>query len=133
MQPTVIAPSILSANFARLGEEVDSVLRRGRLGPLRLMDNHYGPTSRSVRYLRSIAQHGVTAPIDVHLMVQPVDRIVADFAKAGASLIASSGSRAHCTAPSTDQVDRCKAGWYSIRRPRSTCSTTFSTNSTWCC
>src|SRR5215467_2630462 len=88
-QSSVIAPSILSANFARLGEEVDSVLRAGAdVVHFDVMDNHYVPNlTIGPMVCEALRKHGVTAPIDVHLMVEPVDRIVPDFAKAGASLI----------------------------------------------
>ena len=89
MQPAVIAPSILSADFARLGEEVDSVLAAGAdWVHFDVMDNHYVPNlTIGPLVCEALRKHGVTAPIDVHLMVEPVDRIVPDFAKAGASLI----------------------------------------------
>ncbi|MDX1550046.1 MAG: ribulose-phosphate 3-epimerase [Lysobacter spongiicola] len=89
MQPTVIAPSILSANFARLGEEVDAVLAAGAdWVHFDVMDNHYVPNlTIGPMVCEALRKHGVTAPIDVHLMVEPVDRIVPDFAKAGASII----------------------------------------------
>ena len=89
MHPTVIAPSILSANFARLGEEVDAVLAAGAdWVHFDVMDNHYVPNlTIGPLVCEALRKHGVTAPIDVHLMVEPVDRIVPDFAAAGASLI----------------------------------------------
>jgi ribulose-phosphate 3-epimerase len=89
MQSTVIAPSILSANFARLGEEVDNVLRAGAdWVHFDVMDNHYVPNlTIGPLVCEALRKHGVTAPIDVHLMVEPVDRLVPDFAKAGASVI----------------------------------------------
>ncbi len=89
MHTTVIAPSILSANFARLGEEVDNVLAAGAdWVHFDVMDNHYVPNlTIGPLVCEALRKHGVTAPIDVHLMVEPVDRIVPDFAKAGASLI----------------------------------------------
>ncbi|HXD83729.1 MAG TPA: ribulose-phosphate 3-epimerase [Rudaea sp.] len=88
-QPSVIAPSILSADFARLGEEVDNVLAAGADWiHFDVMDNHYVPNlTIGPLVCEALRKHGVTAPIDVHLMVKPVDRIVPDFAKAGASLI----------------------------------------------
>ena len=88
-QPAVIAPSILSANFARLGEEVDNVIAAGAEWiHFDVMDNHYVPNlTIGPLVCEALRKHGVTAPIDVHLMVKPVDRIVPDFAKAGASLI----------------------------------------------
>ena len=89
MQSAVIAPSILSANFARLGEEVDNVLAAGAdWVNFDVMDNHYVPNlTIGPLVCEALRKHGVTAPIDVHLMVEPVDRLVPDFAKAGASLI----------------------------------------------
>jgi ribulose-phosphate 3-epimerase len=87
MQPTVIAPSILSADFARLGEEVDTVLAAGAdWVHFDVMDNHYVPNlTIGPMVCEALRKHGVTAPIDVHLMVEPVDRLVPDFAKAGAT------------------------------------------------
>ena len=89
MQPTVIAPSILSANFAKLGEEVDAVLEAGAdWVHFDVMDNHYVPNlTIGPLVCEALRKHGVTAPIDVHLMVKPVDRIIPDFAKAGATYI----------------------------------------------
>jgi ribulose-phosphate 3-epimerase len=88
MKP-IIAPSILSANFAKLGEEVDAVLAAGAdWVHFDVMDNHYVPNlTIGPLVCDALRTHGVTAPIDVHLMVKPVDRIIPDFAKAGASLI----------------------------------------------
>jgi len=88
-QPAVIAPSILSANFARLGAEVDKVIADGAdWVHFDVMDNHYVPNlTIGPLVCEALRKHGVTAPIDVHLMVKPVDRIVPDFAAAGASLI----------------------------------------------
>jgi ribulose-phosphate 3-epimerase len=84
-----IAPSILSADFARLGEEVSSVVAAGAdLVHFDVMDNHYVPNlTIGPLVCEALRKHGVTAPIDVHLMVRPVDRIIPDFAKAGASII----------------------------------------------
>ena len=84
-----IAPSILSANFARLGAEVDSVLAAGAdIVHFDVMDNHYVPNlTIGPLVCEALRKHGVTAPIDVHLMVKPVDRIIPDFAKAGATYI----------------------------------------------
>jgi ribulose-phosphate 3-epimerase len=89
MQTPWIAPSILSADFARLGEEVTSVLAAGAdIVHFDVMDNHYVPNlTIGPLVCEALRKHGVTAPIDVHLMVRPVDRIVPDFAKAGASII----------------------------------------------
>lgn len=88
-QPDFIAPSILSANFARLGDEVDKVLAAGAdIVHFDVMDNHYVPNlTIGPLVCEALRKHGVTAPIDVHLMVKPVDRIIPDFAKAGASYI----------------------------------------------
>jgi ribulose-phosphate 3-epimerase len=84
-----IAPSILSANFARLGEEVDAVLAAGAdIVHFDVMDNHYVPNlTIGPLVCEALRKHGVKAPIDVHLMVKPVDRLIPDFAKAGASII----------------------------------------------
>jgi ribulose-phosphate 3-epimerase len=89
MSECLIAPSILSADFARLGEEVDNVLKAGAdWVHFDVMDNHYVPNlTIGPLVCSALRKHGVTAPIDVHLMVQPVDRIVPDFAEAGATLI----------------------------------------------
>ncbi len=84
-----IAPSILSADFARLGEEVRNVLAAGAdVVHFDVMDNHYVPNlTIGPLVCEALRKHGITAPIDVHLMVKPVDRIIPDFAKAGASYI----------------------------------------------
>ncbi len=84
-----IAPSILSADFARLGEEVDNVLKSGAdIVHFDVMDNHYVPNlTIGPLVCKALRKHGVTADIDVHLMVKPVDRIIPDFAAAGASYI----------------------------------------------
>ncbi len=89
MAHDLIAPSILSANFAKLGEEVDNVLAAGAdIVHFDVMDNHYVPNlTIGPLVCEALRKHGVTAPIDVHLMVKPVDRIVGDFAAAGASYI----------------------------------------------
>ncbi|HQW64181.1 MAG TPA: ribulose-phosphate 3-epimerase, partial [Pseudomonadota bacterium] len=88
-RPCLIAPSILSADFARLGEECRNVLAAGADWiHFDVMDNHYVPNlTIGPLVCEALRKHGLTAPIDVHLMVKPVDRIVPDFAKAGASLI----------------------------------------------
>ena len=114
MQTPWIAPSILSADFARLGDEVVNVLAAGAdIVHFDVMDNHYVPNlTIGPLVCEALRKHGITAPIDVHLMVRPVDRIVPDFAKAGASYITF-----HPEA--SDHVDRtlgliresgCKAG-----------------------
>ncbi len=84
-----IAPSILSADFARLGEEVDAVLKAGAdMIHFDVMDNHYVPNlTIGPVVCEALRKHGVKAPIDVHLMVKPVDRLIGDFAKAGATYI----------------------------------------------
>ncbi|HEX2241834.1 MAG TPA: ribulose-phosphate 3-epimerase [Gammaproteobacteria bacterium] len=84
-----IAPSILSADFARLGEEVNAVLAAGAdMVHFDVMDNHYVPNlTVGPLVCEALRKHGVTAPIDVHLMIKPVDRIIPDFAKAGATYI----------------------------------------------
>jgi ribulose-phosphate 3-epimerase len=89
MADFAIAPSILSADFARLGEEVDNVLKSGaEIVHFDVMDNHYVPNlTIGPLVCDALRKHGVTAPIDVHLMVKPVDRIIPDFAKAGATYI----------------------------------------------
>ena len=87
MSNCIIAPSILSADFARLGEEVDNVLKAGAdWVHFDVMDNHYVPNlTIGPMVCEALRKYGVTAPIDVHLMIEPVDRIVPDFAKAGAT------------------------------------------------
>lgn len=89
MQEFLIAPSILSADFARLGEEVDAVLSAGAdIVHFDVMDNHYVPNlTIGPLVCEALRKRGVTAPIDVHLMARPVDRLVRDFAEAGASWI----------------------------------------------
>ena len=85
----LIAPSILSADFARLGEEVNAVLTAGAdVVHFDVMDNHYVPNlTIGPMVCKALRDYGISAPIDVHLMVKPVDRIIPDFAKAGASII----------------------------------------------
>lgn len=89
MADNLIAPSILSADFARLGEEVDNVLKAGAdIVHFDVMDNHFVPNlTIGPLVCEALRKHGVTADIDVHLMVEPVDRIIPDFAKAGATYI----------------------------------------------
>jgi len=89
MNDYLIAPSILAADFARLGEEVDNVLAAGAdIVHFDVMDNHYVPNlTIGPMVCKALRKHGVTAPIDVHLMVSPVDQLIGDFADAGASYI----------------------------------------------
>ena len=89
MKDFLIAPSILSADFARLGEDVTSVLEAGAdVVHFDVMDNHYVPNlTIGPMVCGALRNHGITAPIDVHLMVSPVDQMIVDFAKAGASYI----------------------------------------------
>jgi ribulose-phosphate 3-epimerase len=89
MTDYLIAPSILSADFARLGEEVTNVLAAGSdIVHFDVMDNHYVPNlTIGPLVCEALRKHGVTAPLDVHMMVKPVDRIIPDFAKAGATYI----------------------------------------------
>ncbi len=88
-QPYCIAPSILSADFARLGEETQAVLAAGADWiHFDVMDNHYVPNlTIGPMVCRALRQYGIQAPIDVHLMVKPVDRLIGDFIEAGASMI----------------------------------------------
>src|ERR1700751_2226306 len=101
MSEAWIAPSILSADFARLGEEVDAVLAAGAdLIHFDVMDNHYVPNlTVGPVVCEALRRHGVRAPIDVHLMVRPVDRIVAEFGAPGAALV-----RLH--PPASEHIDR---------------------------
>ena len=89
MQPYIIAPSLLSANFAKLGDEVDAVIKAGAdMLHLDVMDNHYVPNlTVGPLVCEALRKHGVKIPIDVHLMASPVDRLIIDFANAGATHI----------------------------------------------
>jgi ribulose-phosphate 3-epimerase len=89
MSKFLIAPSILSADFARLGEDVEGVLEAGAdVVHFDVMDNHFVPNlTFGPMICQALRKYGITAPIDVHLMVQPVDRMIEDFAAAGASII----------------------------------------------
>ena len=89
MKDFLIAPSILSADFARLGEEVTNVLEAGAdVVHFDVMDNHYVPNlTIGPMVCQALRKHGIEAPIDVHLMVSPVDQLILDFAKAGASYL----------------------------------------------
>jgi ribulose-phosphate 3-epimerase len=89
VQPYIIAPSILAADFARLGEEVNTVLAAGAdMIHIDVMDNHYVPNlTIGPLVCQALRNYGIKAPLDVHLMVRPVDRLIIDFAKAGATFI----------------------------------------------
>ena len=89
MKDFLIAPSILSADFARLGEEVENVLEAGAdIVHFDVMDNHYVPNlTIGPMVCKALVKHGIKAPIDVHLMVKPVDRLIGDFIEAGAGFI----------------------------------------------
>ncbi len=97
MNDYLIAPSILSADFARLGDEVEAVLDAGAdVIHFDVMDNHYVPNlTIGPMICAALRKHGVAAPIDVHLMVTPVDRLIADFAEAGASYISFHPEASH--------------------------------------
>ncbi len=109
-----IAPSILAADFARLGQEVDDVLLAGAdVVHFDVMDNHYVPNlTVGPMVCKALRNHGVTAPIDVHLMVSPVDSLIVDFAKAGASYITFHPDATHHIDRSLQLIkdNGCKAG-----------------------
>lgn len=113
MKP-VIAPSILSADFARLGEDVEAVLNAGAdIVHFDVMDNHFVPNlTIGPMICEALRNYGIDAPIDVHLMVEPVDRIIPDFARAGASYITfhpEASTHVHRTIGLIHEQD-CKAG-----------------------
>ena len=116
MKPYLIAPSILSADFARLGAEVDAVLEAGAdVVHFDVMDNHYVPNlTIGPMVCKALRNYGVTAPIDVHLMVSPVDDLIAQFADAGASYITfHPDASTHVIVRSALFVPRgVKRGWY---------------------
>lgn len=97
MNDYLIAPSILAADFARLGDEVEAVLDAGAdVIHFDVMDNHYVPNlTIGAMVCAALRKHGVAAPIDVHLMATPVDRLIADFAEAGASYISFHPEASH--------------------------------------
>ncbi len=114
MKDYLIAPSILSADFAKLGEEVDSVLDAGAdLIHFDVMDNHYVPNlSIGPMVCKALRKHGIKAPIDVHLMATPVDQLILDFAQAGASYISFHPEATHHVDRSLQLVrdQGCKSG-----------------------
>ena len=113
-QKNIIAPSILSADFARLGEEVDAVLSAGADWiHFDVMDNHYVPNlTIGPMVCDSLRSYGITVPIDVHLMVKPVDSLIEDFAKAGATYISFHPEASDHIDKSLQLVrkNRCKTG-----------------------
>jgi ribulose-phosphate 3-epimerase len=110
----LIAPSILSADFARLGDEVNAVLEAGAdIVHFDVMDNHFVPNlTIGPLICEALRDHGVMAPIDVHLMVEPVDRLIPDFAKAGASYITFHPEASHHVHRTLSLIrdQGCKAG-----------------------
>ncbi|MEX2480644.1 MAG: ribulose-phosphate 3-epimerase [Gammaproteobacteria bacterium] len=113
-QPPLIAPSILSADFARLGQEVENVVAAGADWiHFDVMDNHYVPNlTIGPMVCKALREYGITAPIDVHLMVQPVDRLIDDFAAAGAALISFHPEASQHVDRSLQQIrgNGCQAG-----------------------
>jgi ribulose-phosphate 3-epimerase len=114
MHDYIIAPSLLAADFARLGDEANAVLDAGAdMLHFDVMDNHYVPNlTIGPLVCESLRKHGITAPIDVHLMVQPVDRLIEDFAKAGATYISFHPEASAHTDRSLELIRShgCKAG-----------------------
>lgn len=122
MKQYLIAPSILSADFARLGEDTAKALAAGAdVVHFDVMDNHYVPNlTIGPMVLKSLRNYGITAPIDVHLMVKPVDRIIPDLPKPAPALSLSTRkplntSTAACNLSKSMAVKR---GWYSTRQRR---------------
>jgi ribulose-phosphate 3-epimerase len=116
MTDFLIAPSILSADFARLGEEVDAVLNAGAdVVHFDVMDNHYVPNlTIGPMVCKALRNYGVTAPIDVHLMVDPVDQLIGDFADAGADWITFHPEASRHVDRSLQLIRDagCKRAWY---------------------
>ncbi len=114
MSDYLIAPSLLSADFARLGEEAVNILNAGGdVLHLDVMDNHYVPNlTVGPLVCQALRNYGITAPIDVHLMVKPVDRLIEDFAKAGATYISFHPEASEHVDRSLDLIRKlgCKAG-----------------------
>ena len=114
MHDYLIAPSLLSADFARLGEEANAVLAAGAdVLHLDVMDNHYVPNlTVGPLVCEALRKHGITAPIDVHLMVKPVDHMIIEFAKAGATYISFHPEASEHVDRSLELIRKqgCKAG-----------------------
>ncbi len=114
MQPFFIAPSLLSANFAKLGEEAEAVIKAGAdMLHLDVMDNHYVPNlTVGPLVCKALRNYGIKAPIDVHLMTNPVDRLIVDFAEAGASHITFHPEASEHVDRSLELIQKhgCKAG-----------------------